>query len=153
MKMTITVIALLCFVETVLAVNTSPPELPTDIKPIEYRLNISVSETDLIDFTGILDIDVKCYSSADRIVLHSDVTTTKISLKSSKNKNIPVTEKRNQTTQRLEVLPTGHKLHQGSIYTLSFEFKGKLSNTSSGFYRSTYKTPNSQQQKLVDIYC
>lgn len=137
--------------------------LPSNIKPIEYRIELTIPDTILggqvTEFSGKVDIDFQVDRETSSILLHSpgDIDGSQIILiqvpqsVTGRIKNFTITSSNyNRTTEILTIL-TNDTLVPGTGYDISIaSYTATLDTTEMhGLYRSSYVDENNITQYLV----
>lgn len=159
----ISLIVLFCLAVSTLAaaVASSSPwssntenRLPQTIIPSAYRLNISIDLETKFNFNGTVEIDVECKKTTNQIFLHSTKhNITKYSVIDSNTTSELTLKHKQENEERQQIeLETTSNLVAGTKYTLKFTFEGFLSSTSTGLYKSEYKTSKKQKMYVCRSY-
>jgi hypothetical protein len=129
--------------------HDAPPKqrvlLPTDVKPIVYRLHLT---PDLAAFTfaGTADIDLSVINTTKKVSFHGlelELTAASISVAGGAPVDVISSLSYNKADEVFTLdVP---ELRAGTQATLSIKYKGTLNDKMSGFYRSRY-TVNGEQR-------
>ncbi|XP_065722166.2 aminopeptidase Ey isoform X2 [Drosophila suzukii] len=123
--------------------------LPTALKPQKYYLRILtlLENPEELRFTGTVKIVIEALENTRNITLHSKNLTideSKITLRKISedgNKDNCVTSTSINPIHDFYILNTCEELLAGNVYKLSVPFSADLSRQLIGYYRSSYKDP------------
>ncbi len=128
--------------------------LPNHLKPVHYNLTLkafipseNISYEEDFEFEGQISISYTCSTPTNKIVFHSqDLTLNKFDLIALKiGENIDLTDEVEYDIERSFVtLTTTKTCESNAEYILNIDFGGKISSELYGFYKSSYKTQDSQ---------
>lgn len=130
---------LLIFVTLCGAVSGSI-RLSTNTRPVLYDLKLKI-DLDKFEFSGNVEIEVSVNETSDFIELHKKDLTLEdksILLIDGNNNKIGLKFKEYQNENEILKLTFADKLIAGRTYFLSIDFEGKISDDTSGLYRSSY---------------
>ncbi|XP_037634149.1 endoplasmic reticulum aminopeptidase 1-like isoform X4 [Sebastes umbrosus] len=121
--------------------------LPKTISPVHYDLTIHPNLTTL-DFTGVVRIQLDVHEDTSSIILHS---------KQLQISNVGLLETEGLKPLRVLEYPlfdeiallSDSVLTKGRRYEVQLEFAANLSDSFSGFYKSTYRTSSGEDRVLA----
>lgn len=118
--------------------------LPKDIKPERYQVYLHPNLT-TFDFHGGVKIDVNVENPTRNILLHiKHLKITSYGVQDSQGNHLPVLRVAESKKLEQYLVEMKDELKEGEKYTLKLEFNGQLSNTMTGFYKSSYKTKSGE---------
>lgn len=118
--------------------------LPKDIKPERYQVYLHPNLT-TFDFHGGVKIDVTVEKPTRNVLLHvKHLNITSYGIEDSKGNYLPVLRVAESKKLEQYLVELRDELTQGEKYTVNFQFNGHLSNTMTGFYKSSYKTKSGE---------
>ena len=127
-------------------------QLPKDLKPLNYKLDLRVNLTTL-KYSGVVKIQIVCNKATRYVILHcGDLDVLNVSVKRAENSR----EKR-ILIERILVFKEYQQLcielrdalHTGEVYYVSLEFKSKISDRLEGFYKSSYTTETGVKRSVA----
>ena len=138
--------------------------LPSAVWPDHYDLFVWPHITGPhFNFTGRVDIQIKCREATDNITLHTldleldaasarlvelaegSPTTTAAATAMNKMEQLPVREITSDKQLQYSILHLNRKLRPGRDYILTLNFAGYLNDDLAGFYKIRYERPNSTE--------
>lgn len=120
--------------------------LPKDIKPERYQVYLHPNLTSF-DFHGGVKIDVNVENPTKNILLHvKHLKITSYGIQDSQGNHLPVLRVAESKKLEQYLVEMKDELKRGEKYTVKLEFNGKLSNTMTGFYKSSYKTKSGEMR-------
>lgn len=127
--------------------------LPRDILPEHYELDIITSLEPDFKFGGLVRIDVRCLRPTSQIILHSNnltIADKDVSVLDGDSKEkIAISSIKYDLAKEFMQINTEQPLIEDKKYILSIEFTGILSNSLTGYYKSSYKNPNNEVKWLA----
>lgn len=118
--------------------------LPKDIQPERYQVYLHPNLT-TFDFHGGVKIDVTCEKPTKHILLHmKHLNITSYGVRDSGGNRLPVLRVAESKKLEQYLVEMREELKEGEKYTVKLEFNGHLSNTMTGFYKSSYKTKSGE---------
>ena len=125
--------------------------LPRDLIPERYQVYLHPNLT-TFDFHGGVKIDVVCKKPTKNVFLHvKHLNITSYGVQDSSGNHLPVLRVAESKKLEQYLIELETELHEGATYTLKFDFNGQLSNTMTGFYKSSYKTKSGQTRSVLMI--
>ncbi|KAL9980512.1 hypothetical protein ACROYT_G009112 [Oculina patagonica] len=123
--------------------------LPKDIKPERYQVYLHPNLTSF-DFHGGVKIDVNVENPTKNILLHvKHLKITSYGIQDSQGNHLPVLRVAESKKLEQYLVEMKDELKRGEKYTVKLEFNGKLSNTMTGFYKSSYKTKSGEMRHMA----
>lgn len=120
--------------------------LPKDIKPERYQVYLHPNLT-TFDFHGGVKIDVTCEKPTKSVLLHvKHLNITSYGVQDSQGNHLPVLRVAESKKLEQYLVELREEMKKGEKYTVKFDFKGHLSNTMTGFYKSSYKTKSGEMR-------
>ena len=120
--------------------------LPKDIKPERYQVYLHPNLT-TFDFHGGVKIDVTVENPTRNILLHvKHLKITSYGIQDSQGNHLPVLRVAESKKLEQYLVEMKDQLKTGETYTVKLEFNGQLSNTMTGFYKSSYKTKSGEMR-------
>lgn len=114
--------------------------LPKDIKPERYQVYLHPNLTSF-DFHGGVKIDVTVEKPTRNVLLHvKHLNITSYGIEDSRGNHLPILRVAESKKLEQYLVELRDELTQGEKYTVKFKFNGHLSDTMTGFYKSSYKT-------------
>ncbi|XP_015705151.1 endoplasmic reticulum aminopeptidase 1 [Coturnix japonica] len=128
--------------------------LPRHVVPLHYHLLIHPNLT-TFTFTGTVAIDIAVTQPTKAVVLHSKrLRITRAAIEAGARSTCTVRDVRVLQHPALEQLAllAAEPLCAGHNYTVSIQYSANLSDSFSGFYKSTYRTQEGELRVLASTH-
>ncbi|KAK2562234.1 Endoplasmic reticulum aminopeptidase 1 [Acropora cervicornis] len=123
--------------------------LPKDITPQRYQVYLHPNLT-TFDFHGGVKIDIICEKPTRNILLHvKKLNITSYGVQDSHGNHLPVLRVAQSKKLEQYLVEMKDELKKDEKYTIKFDFNGQLSNTMTGFYKSSYKTKSGKTKHMA----
>lgn len=123
--------------------------LPKDVKPERYQVYLHPNLSSF-DFHGGVKIDVVCEKPTRNILLHvKHLKITSYGVQDSSRNHLPVLRVAESKKLEQYLVEMKDELKEGEKYTVNLQFNGHLSNTMTGFYKSSYKTKSGEVRYMA----
>ncbi|XP_022171836.1 aminopeptidase N-like [Myzus persicae] len=149
------IIALSLMGSVVNSKESSEFKLPTNFKPVNYRLDVTTYLEDKFMFEGMVDIRMSCIEATDTIVLHSNRlkidSKNVIVANSGENIKLPVGSVSFDPKKDLMYVKSTVNFKPGDEYVLSILFTGNITDNLAGYYKSSYVDKESNQTRWLAV--
>ncbi|KAH8232362.1 hypothetical protein KR032_004785 [Drosophila birchii] len=133
--------------------------LPTDLLPHMYHLSIltHLDGPESFRFSGVVNILIEVLRDTNNITLHSknltidESRTTLTRLSGRTIKDICVSSTAVNPTEDYYILNPCQKLLADNFYELRLFFSAEIDQTMSGYYRSSYRDPETNETRWMTI--
>ncbi|KAI3635328.1 hypothetical protein MIR68_006894 [Amoeboaphelidium protococcarum] len=135
--------------------------LPDSVKPFNYKLQV---QPDLNQFTfkGKVEIKLAVLQDTSEILLNAvdlNFTSSSLFLDSSSNATgatrnsaqVQIGKVSLDKDKQVALLSLGQKLTRGTNFTLAMQYDGTLNDRLVGFYRSSFKDPQTHQMSYMAV--
>ncbi|XP_025198945.1 aminopeptidase N-like [Melanaphis sacchari] len=129
-------------------------KLPTNFKPISYRLNVTTHLENKFMFEGLIDIQITCVEVTDTIVLHSNnlkIDKKNVVVVNSNENVIPVANVSLYPRKELLYVKSTEKFKLGNEYVLTIPFSGNITDNLMGYYKSSYVDKKNNQTRWLAV--
>jgi len=137
--------ALVCRAESPFSFATTPGQLPKDVVPAAYRIDLA-PDLEQLKFTGREEIDVDVHRATDVVTVNAvNLGIEKVALVGAGSALAKVSldaQRETATFHFAHALPTGR-------HTLSIAFSGRIPATPAGIYYNDYATAAGTRRMLV----
>ncbi|XP_014240292.1 aminopeptidase N isoform X2 [Cimex lectularius] len=130
--------------------------LPQDVKPTAYNLSL-VTDLDTFKFQGNVEIKVKCLKATNSIVMHSNdlfIPESEVNVfefVGTEMSPVGVTSCKEVPENEFLIIKLAKSLKPNKEYTLQIPFRGNLTQTLVGYYRSSYFDRTSNKTKWLGV--
>ncbi|XP_026808314.1 aminopeptidase N-like [Rhopalosiphum maidis] len=129
-------------------------KLPTNFKPLSYRLNVTTHLEDKFMFEGVVDIQIICIEATDTIVLHSNILKIdkkNVVVTNGSENVVPVASVSFNPWKELMYVRSTVNFKTGDKYVLTIPFIGKITDGLVGYYKSSYMDKENNQTKWLAV--
>ncbi|XP_001944764.2 aminopeptidase N [Acyrthosiphon pisum] len=148
------IVALFLMGSVVNSKESSEFKLPTNFKPVSYRLDVTTYLDDKFMFEGVVDIQMTCVEATDTIVLHSNslnIDTKSVVVANGGENVIPVSSVSFDPKKELMHVKSTVNFKPGDEYVLTIPFTGNITDDLVGYYRSSYVDKENNQTRWLAV--
>lgn len=119
--------------------------LPKDIVPKAYKVHIKTELPDNFDFSGRVEIDIKCIKATKYVILHyKNMEIKTYEILNSRGQEVKVVRMLKNVKNEQILIEAQNNLQAGSTYKAKISFEGQIPGSFVGFYKSSYKTASGE---------